>query len=245
MKNELKRSANTAINSMLKVANLELVSRNRTFQNYIPFRQTLNGANAKGISVGDYIDDAYNVPGNTQATIDRMRELGALHAGVQRICEIGPGSGRYLDKTIQVCQPTSYEIYETAGDWKEWLVQQYKVTAQPTDGASLSSTPSESVDLVHAHRVLQGLPIFTTCGYFDEMIRVVRKSGMIVFDVLTEECMVEPYLGRWQSFTFHWIESMMAKQYAIDFFEQRGCKFVDSFLMPMSPGISEYLVFSR
>jgi len=245
MNKELKRSAYTAINSVLSVANLELVSRNRNFQNYISFRRTMAGALESGLSVGDYIDTGNKIPGATQETIERLIEIGALHPGVQRICEIGPGSGRYLEKTMQVCQPNSYEIYETAVDWKAWLVQQYKVTARQTDGISLLDTPSGTIDLVHSHKMFPGLPIFTACGYFDEMIRVVNKSGVIVFDVLTEECLAEPYLKEWLALSSQWPVSMVPKQFTSDYFAQSGFRLLDSFFIKMPPGITEYLVFSR
>jgi hypothetical protein len=63
------------------------------------------------------------------------------------------------------CNPAYYEIYETAGDWEKWLVDKYQVTSHPTDGRSLSSTPSGSIDLVQAHKVLP-VAIFTICSYY-------------------------------------------------------------------------------
>jgi len=172
-----------------------------------------------------------------------MLELGALHGDVMRVCEIGPGSGRYLDKVVQVCHPTSYEIYETAGEWRKWLVTTYKVTANATDGVSLASTPTGSVDLVHCHKVLQGLPIFDVCNYFKEMMRVLTDSGTIVFDLLTEGCMSKPYLQRWMAQPNSWIMSMVSKQFVIEYFTGEDFGLVGNFFITMKPGITEYFVF--
>ena len=245
MSSRLKRLPVKAINSFLSVLDLQLVRRGRTFQDYIPFQETLSAARAAGLSVGDYIDAKHNVPGATQETIDRMKDLGVFDRKIEHVCEIGPGSGRYLERTIRLCHPATYEIYETAADWRQWLVREYKVTAHPADGRSLSQTPSHSRDLVHAHKVLNGLPILTACRYLAEMVRVVRDGGVIVFDLLTEECMDEITLDRWVASGADYVCSMMPRQYAIDYFHRRGFRFVGSFFITSVPGMTQYFVFDK
>lgn len=233
------------VNALIAPLGVELVRRNRAdFAHYIPFGATLAAARQAGLSVGDYIDERYNVPGATQDTIDRMAALGVFLKPLERICEIGPGSGRYLERTLRRARPTRYEVYETARDWRAWLEREYGVTAHDCDGASLRHTPSDSVDLIHAHKVLPGLPIFTTSGYFAEMARVVKAGGMIVFDVLTEACLTDEYLGRWLP-GHQWPLSMIPKAFAVDFFARRGFRLIGGFFIPMVPGITEYLCFQR
>ncbi len=155
------------------------------FRDYIPFAETLAGAQSKGLSVGDYIDETFGRAGVTKETIDHLVRSGVLHSGVRRVCEIGPGSGRYLALVTQTCSPDRYEIYETAVQWRDYLVRQYSVLAQPSDGSSLSATPDRSVDLVHAHKVFPGLPFLVAQRYFREMARVATIGGRVVFDAPT------------------------------------------------------------
>jgi len=43
-----------------------------------------------------------------------MKKLGVFDGEIERVCEIGPGTGRYLDKVLKLAKPTYCEIYETA-----------------------------------------------------------------------------------------------------------------------------------
>ncbi|MFJ7244352.1 hypothetical protein ACIQWA_06840 [Kitasatospora sp. NPDC098652] len=120
---------------------------------FLPFEATMGAARAAGLSLSDYIDEVMNgTPGATQSTIDELRGLGAFAANPKTVLEIGPGSGRYLEKTLKECSPVRYEIYETAALWADYLVDTFKVVAQPTAECSLASTPDGSVDLVQAHK---------------------------------------------------------------------------------------------
>jgi hypothetical protein len=250
MYKQLKGIARNSINSVLNVAGLELVGLNNRYtdyKNYIPCQKTVAAAKEKSVSVGDYIDAMSNKPGVTQETIDRMAELGVFKGKIDRICEIGPGSGRYLEKTLKHCTPSHYEIYETAEDWEKWLKKQYNVVSLPTDGKTLAHTPSDSIDLVQAHKVLPGQPSLTICQYFGEMARVVREGGKVVFDIVTEDCFDDATLARWfaSGWGYQHYPCMMAKQYAIDFFGKRGFSFEGSFIIPMEPGKTECMVFTK
>ena len=237
------------LNYFLGLLKLKLVRTNvpyADYRDYIPFQQTLNDAHNAGLSVGDFVDSKHN-KGSTQKTIDQMVALGVFQGDVARVCEIGPGTGRYLEKTIPICQPEYYEIYETAAEWENWLVQNHHVTAQPTDGKSLIHTPSGSIDLVQAHKVLPGQPTLTICGYFDEMARVTCTGGKVVFDIVTEECLDEEILKKWISsgWGYQHYPCLMSKQFTIDFFQRRKFSFDGSFLVPMEPGITECFVFTK
>jgi hypothetical protein len=169
------------INRTLVPFNLKFSRTKNNFQEYIPFDETLAGARESGLSVGDYIDQKFNVPGSTQDTINHLASLGVFDRKISTVCEIGPGSGRYVEKVKEICNPEYYEVYETAERWRDWLVKQYLVVAQPCDGKTLGETQSKSIDLVHTHKVLNGLGILTICGYLNEMIRVVKDDGVISF----------------------------------------------------------------
>ncbi|WP_229639808.1 hypothetical protein [Waterburya agarophytonicola] len=250
MKKELKTIVVNGVNASLGLLNLKLIRSKQRFvdyRDYIPFEETIEGAKQSNLSVGDYIDAKHNKPGATQDTIDEMTKLGVFAEKIDRVCEIGPGSGRYLDKVLQLCHPSYCEVYETAEDWKNWLVQQYDLIAQPTDGKSLSSTPSESIDLIQAHKVLPGQPSLITFRYFTEMARVVNKGGKIVFDIVTEECFDDATLENWLATGrgYQHYPALMSKQFTIDFFARRNCAFVGSFFIPMKPGKTECMVFAK
>jgi hypothetical protein len=241
-------AARAFVNRLLKPLRVELVRTTTGLgdhDQYIPFQQTLAGAKAAGLTVGDYIDQKHNVAGATHRAIDEMRVLGVFDGPVQTICEIGPGSGRYLSKTLEACRPSHYEIYETARPWAEYLVREYKVLFRPTDGRSLSHTPTASVNLVHAHKVFVVTPWTTTCSYFLEMIRVTVPGGFIVFDCMTEPCLEAGTLEGWISWGSGYYPCLFPRGYLLQFFESRGCSLVGSFFEPMKPGKTETFVFRK
>jgi hypothetical protein len=216
---------------------------------FLPFEQTIAAAAKAGLSIPEYVDVTYNVVGATQDTINQMVALGVFADGVNTVAEIGPGSGRYLEKVLRLCSPSHYEFYETAQPWSEYLLRSYgNVIARPTDGNSMRFTPDASVDLVQAHKVFVATPFLTTCSYWKEMIRVVRPAGHIVFDVVTETCMDPETLDLW----LDKVDSdgspypaIMPKEFAVSFFRLHDIELVGSFEIPMRPGKTETFVFRR
>jgi len=242
----LRRTARNAFNAILGLFGLQLLrpGEKAHVMPYQPFRRTLKEARKGGLSVGDYIDLRFQVPGATQTTIDQMVGLAILSPKIQSVCEIGPGSGRYLEKVQRLCAPCSYEIYETDQEWSDWLARTYQITAQGADGTTLRDTATGSVDLVHAHKVFVYLPFVVTCQYFDEMIRVARSSGWIVFDICTENCMPDTTIRKWIANKSYY-PCMMPREFVIQFFARRQCSLRGSFFAPMMPGQSEYFVFVK
>ncbi|GEM_PF-2905518 len=215
---------------------------------FIPFSETLAAAEKAGLSVGDYIDTVMNrTPGATQFTIDGMAALGVFSHRIATVLEIGPGSGRYLEKTIRACSPMRCEIYETAEPWARYLVEKYGVIWQPTDGSKLSATPTASVDLAQAHKVFSSIDLLPTLCYWREMLRVVRPGGFIVFDVMTEACMAPDTIDRWIDSGLHTgsYPAAMPRQAVIGYFERHEAECVGSFLAPMGPGMTETFVFRK
>jgi hypothetical protein len=248
MKIKFVQATRRGIKKLFATFGYSVARKNKDFKYYIPYQKTLAEAKECGLSVGDYIELKYNVPGTPQYTIDQMTELGIFDSPIKHICEIGPGSGRYLEKVMDVCCPDSYEIYETAEYWRERLIKEYKVIAHNPDGFSLVQTPSNSIDLVHSHKVLQGLSILNVCSYFNEMARVVRDNGKVVFDILTEECLDDVKVENWLSSTYmedQWMKTMIGKDFAIKYFSNKGLSLIGTFIAPMKPGITQYLAFNK
>lgn len=216
---------------------------------YIPFEPTMRAARAAGLSVADYIDEVMNgAPGATQSTIDELRALGVFAANPTTVLEIGPGSGRYLEKTLQVCSPRRYEIYETAAPWASYLEDKFGVIAQPAAGSSLAPTADGSVDLVQAHKVFNTVTFLCSARYFFEMARVTRPGGRIVFDVITETCLAPATMRAWVTQGGEGHDSYPAaipRQTCVDLFRTLGCNLEASFLAPMGAGSTEVLVFQK
>jgi hypothetical protein len=244
--------AKEAMNWVIGPLGVEVVRKDRhdwsDTRNFIPIEETLAGARRAGLSVGDYIDTVLNnIPGATQFTIDAMARLGVFAGPVETALEIGPGSGRYLEKTIAACSPGRYEIYETSQPWASFLVRDYRVIQQPTDGRGLASTPDASCDLVHAHKVFSSIPFLPTVMYWGEMARVARGGAHIVFDIMTEACLDTATLGKWAASGIDngAYPAAMPRTVAIDVLAESGCALLGSFLVPMGEGHTETFVFRK
>ena len=244
--------AKRGLNSLLASAGLKVARlgspETDDVRDFIPLDETIAAAERAGLSLGEYIDTVLNnTPGATQETIDEMSRLGVFSSPIKAVVEIGPGSGRYLERTISVCSPARYEIYETSAAWAGYLASTYPLLNQPTDGRSLGSTPDRSVDLVHAHKVFSTIPFLPTCTYWSEMARVARAGGHVVFDIMTESCLDNETVGDWiRTGTQHGsYPAAMPRGVAIEFFTRRGFDFIGTFVVPMGPGKTEYFVFRR
>lgn len=237
----------TSINRALRPTGVQVVrgwSSDAAIQSFISARRTLAAAQRANLSLTDYIDQFSAKPGATVAAVREMLKLADLSAPAGRVCEIGPGTGRYAEKVIAALQPEVYEAYETARDWLPHLSKLPNVELRDPDGRTLSHTASASVDLVHAHKLFVYVPLVTTVGYWWEMARVVRPGGAVAFDIVTENCMDEATTSTWvsESTTLY---SMIPRQWTIDLLDRTGLTLVGSTFVPMSNGRSELLVFRK
>jgi hypothetical protein len=216
--------------------------------NYIPFERTVEAARAAGVPVADYVDTVMSgVPGSTQRTIDMMASSGVFSQPFDTVVEIGPGTGRYLEKTLTATRPSHYEIYETAGPWADYLVEKYNVVLQQTDGYSLSRTADNSADMVHAHKVFSTVPFMVSCCYWHEMARVIKRGGWAVFDVITERCLTSDMMEAWSKSGIRngSFPAVMPRDVPVNFFTTNGFTLTASFQVPIPPGTAELLIFKR
>lgn len=239
------------VKSALKRVGLDLRRAHHDWtdtRSFVPFEATMKAAAAAKMSVGDYIDTVMNgTPGATQSTIEQMRALGVFTGPIHGVLGIGPGSGRYLEKTLRECRPERYEIYETAEPWADYLERTYPVLRRPTDGAALSSTPDASVDLVQAHKVFNSVNLLTTLRYWLEMARVCAPGGFVVFDILTEHCLSPEIIDRWAASDLDTgsYPAAVPSQSASNFFASRGFWLAGTFIVPMGPGTTEVFAFQK
>lgn len=195
-----------------------------------------------GLSVCDYFERLWDKDGDTQRVIDKMVSLGVLNSATRHICEIGTGSGRYLEKVLQICNPKVYESYETAADWKEYLTKTYKkVIPRDADGMKLSHTESSVVDLVYAHGVFVYLPFLVSYSYFTEIARVTR-GGYVCFDMMSEDCIDEKSVKAWFD-ARHFYPHLLSKSWVRGFLGDKGFTEGDNFFNGYGPGVSNYMVF--
>jgi hypothetical protein len=238
------------LNSVLRRLGYKPKPKQRPFSEFIAFEETVKSAKAAGLSVGDYIDRRHptGTRSPTDQTIDGMASLGVFDHPLERICELGAGSGRYLERTIARSHPRQYEVYETAAEWRDWLVEQHGIIPRRCDGTTLAETETGSVALVHAHKLFIGLPFLATVSYFEEMARVVQNGGWVVFDIMTEACFSPEYLKAWfdaKPWDWAWSPHMVAKDFTVKLFADRGISFVGSFQIPIFPAITECMVFRK
>ncbi len=246
------RTINSAVNKSLAPIGVKITGIDHhdwsDVGNFIPFERTMDAARSAGMSVADYVDNVMNgVPGSSQNTVDKMAPLGVFSEFIRTVVEIGPGTGRYLEKVRKAARPSRYEIYETAEPWSAYLTKEYEVVAQPTDGYSLSSTADASVCMVHSHKVLSAVPFMVTCCYWHEMARVIRPGGWAVFDVVTERCLAGDAMQIWakSGLRLGSFPAVLPREVAVSFFTEEGFKLAGSFIVPMPPSTTELLVFKR
>jgi SAM-dependent methyltransferase len=234
----------SAINALLQPLGLKLVRKEPFSYQFISVRWVIQEAGKRNLPVREYLAKLWDHAGREKEMAERLTEFGVFESPVKKVCEIGPGTGMGLRAVLQCCRPERYEIYETARDWRDWLVQEYGILACAADGARLASTLSDSVDLVHAHGVFVCTPFLTTIGYLAEMARVTKPGGFLVFDVLTENCFPLEALQRWFD-SPHRYPVFIGRQFAAEFLAGAGVDMKAAFLARHGEGQSEYLVFRK
>jgi Methyltransferase domain len=219
--------------------------RSRIGGPYRSDREVIRLAHRRGLSVGDFIEEEWKQSGRARTTIERMRQAGAIPPALQTVCEIGPGSGRYIQGVLEVASPSRYDIYEIEQARARWLARTYPVSTCETTGERLASTPDGSVDLVHAHGVFASLKVISCLAYFKEMARVTRPDGHVVFDIIGEDCLTPCDVDAWLATPLRYV-NFLSQALVVEFFDTHGLTLVDQFLQPlMIFGRSSYLVFRK
>jgi hypothetical protein len=234
------------VNFFLDKINLELSRTVKSYAlGYISAKETISAAEKEGLSVGNYLENLWGL--DRGRIINSMKEFGAIGKDIKDICEIGTGSGMFLEKIIEQCDHKSYESYEPKKDWAEWLASKYNIISHNADGNSLVYTTTSSIDLIHSHGVFIYLPFLTSYQYFQEFDRVIRKGGYLVFDIFSEDCFNDEIVISYLQ-TKHRYPVLLPKNLVIKFFDERQFLFIGDF-QGWSPnyvkGTSIYLVFRK
>lgn len=161
------------------------------------------------------------------------------------MCEIGPGSGRYIQALLEIASPSRYEICEIEAHRARWLTRTYPVVIVPTNGEGLPGTPDASVSLVHAHGVFASLKVISCFAYFAEFARITAPGGHVVLDVIDEECLSDDEVDAWLATPLRYV-NVLSKPQLVRYFGARGFSLVDEFREPLMVfGRSLYLVFKK
>ena len=232
----LGRSLNTALRPFR-------IRIERIHGDYIPAATAIKAAKKSGVSLEAYTEDLWNESGATANVVDRMAAVGCLE-NLRDVCEIGPGTGRYLARISASTSPGRYDIYEPAADWARWLTKTYGVNSLPVDGETLSGSEDRSYDLVHAHGVFVYLPFLRTFSYFSEMARTCRPGGHLVFDLFFLDSFDDATIERWLA-TPDRYPVVLTRDRVLDHFGTRGFRLVTSFDHPLGHGRSTYLILRR
>ncbi len=241
------RMVKNVFNRLLNKVGFEIkrVTQERRGGGYIDAAQTINAAHGRGISVCEYVEELWDQSGCTDRVIDEMNNAGNLHQ-CDRICEIGPGTGRYLERVMHQVVPKQYDIYEIADDWASWLVQTYApaVVHQPTDGHTLLMTPDHSCGLVHAHGVFVYLSLLNAFEYILEMVRVCAVDGYVTFDFFSDEDFDIEVIKRWLNAKDRY-PVILPYQTVLQFFTENGFNLVHEFDNKLGHSSSHYVIFQR
>lgn len=246
LKNYLKRCVKYILSGISGVFGYSIISRKVSQQNVYCFAATtLQAAKSRGQSVRAYVEELWEQQGCTEKVLQEMRQTGCLETW-DRICEIGPGTGRYLELVLQACSPKQYDIYEIADDWATYLAQTYApiVVRQPTDGKTLSSTPTASCGLVHVHGVFVYLPFLHAFEYFAEMDRICAPQGYLVFDFYPDQDFTLDMIKHWLSFPERY-PVILPQQRIVEYFQDIGYRLIREFKNKHSHSYSHYLILRK
>lgn len=210
---------------------------------YIDAKNTIRNAKRLNKTICEYVEELWGIQGNTDMIIKRLEKIGVLKH-CSDVLEIGPGTGRYLERILKIVKPDRYHIYEIDKDWRDWLSRTYGVISYPADGHSLSFTKDNQVGLVFAAGVFVYLNFLNSFEYFLEMIRVCKNGGYIVFDIDSDKEWDDKVIEIWLR-TKERYPVILPEYRVVEFFEKRSCKLIDRFNARHGCSYSTYLVFQK
>lgn len=233
------------VNLILRRFGYELVRISKMGGGYIDAVETVHAASLRDQSVCEYVESLWDQGGWTDRVIEEMQKAGSLFS-CDRVCEIGPGSGRYLERVLKRISPKQYDIYEIADDWATYLEDAYTPTVvpQPTDGRTLKHTLSESCGLVHAHGVFVYLPFLQVFEYFAEMVRVCAPCGYVVFDFYSDEHFDTDVINRWLTSPERY-PVILPRRTVLKYFKDRRLHVIHEFENKHGHSFSHYVILRR
>ena len=224
----------------------------RSGNEFLDSKITIAAAKAKGMKINEYVEsttDDERKKGRRDRVIKKMAEVGVFE-GLESVCEIGPGTGRYMEKVIEVAKPRVYEIYETHVGWRDYLKSEYSnepacaVRAINANGRTLSETTDKSCDLVHVHAVFVYLPLLQCLTYVKEAFRVSKSGGFVVLDFIPSETFDKKIADAWLASPHKW-PVLIPEKLLREMASQEGFSVQESFEEVYGESFVKYLIFKR
>jgi SAM-dependent methyltransferase len=221
-------------------------------ENYLAARATTASAKREKIPLCQYLENRENDLGKRGRRDRIIRHM--LAAGTFRecrnVCEIGAGTGMYLEKVLELARPQQYEIYETSRDWVRHLKKTFagknhcQFLFHHADGCTLKNTKNNSCDLVHAHAVFVYIPMLTTFDYLREAVRVCRSGGYIAFDCMLDSGFDVKTVESWRKSP--WRFPVLVPEIVLrDWLEIQGLRIVSEFSDLYGASHSHYFVLQK
>lgn len=224
----------------------------KTGLGYIDAQATVKAAREAGISLYSYLEGKEKDQrkwGRRDSIIAAMSEAGVF-SGSNKVCEIGAGTGMYLEKVLEIAHPERYEVYETDRGWKDYLKSRYGSSGNTNfffhdaDGSSLGYSQDNTFDLVHAHGVFVYLPLLSTMKYIKEMARVSNDGAFIVFDCYLDTSFDLVSTLNWLN--TQWIfPVVLPYKLLIDYCNLCSLDHVSSFTVIHGASHVDYLIFQK
>ncbi len=224
----------------------------KTGQGYLDATKTVKQSKSLGLSVCEYLENNETDPrkhGRRDRIIDELKNTGILK-NLERVCEIGTGTGQYLEKIIELSRPSRYDVYETDPGWVKFLQTEYngrngcKVICHPADGRKLSYNSDNTCDFVHAHGVFVYLPLLQSLEYLKECARVCRPGGFIVFDYYPAEEFNLAVAEEWLKGP-HRFPVVIPETLLDEFTQKHQLQTIHKFLMIHGSGQVTYIVWQK
>jgi hypothetical protein len=89
--------------------------------------------------VVEHVEAEWSIEASVRQIVDRMRAAGCFERA-RTTCEIGPGTGMYLEKVRHICPDSRYVIYETDLAGAAWLEIEHPVLRREADGVVPASS---------------------------------------------------------------------------------------------------------
>lgn len=219
---------------------------------YIEANETLELANKENLSLCDYLEKKAVKDTGEQIRLGRRNRIideiintvGADN--IANVLEIGTGTGMYMESLIGLENIKAYENYETNVGWREYLNNKYfndkRVKNYICDGKTLSYTKNDSCDLIHSHAVFVYLPILMIVEYLQEMARVCKNGGYIVFDILTENSLSYNNCKKWLNGDYRF-PTLFPTELLLEFAKDNKLELIKKFNEIYGNSFVEYFIF--
>lgn len=215
---------------------------------YADARQLLRCARRSGKTLCEYLEERDGDPKKIGRRDGIVEKLDGMFSFLQsrRVCEIGAGTGMFLEKFFVRSSPEVYEVYETNPGWRRYLKKEFgrRLTIHVADGCTLSASCDYSFDLVHAHGVFVYLPLLVGCGYIKEAGRTLQKGGRLVFDCYVDDGFDSRVVEAWLRTQWRF-PVVFPRQLLFEVCEDCGLRVDGEFSVAHGAGFSTYLVFIK